>query len=254
MTVVLGVISIVTCQSDSGSPPEVSTLDGRVSGERLEYEVGTVDRYLGIPFARPPVGELRFRPPQPPVSWPGVREATQFSPRCIQNPLTSWYLFPELESPKILDEDCLYLNVYVPNGATEGADLAVMVWIHGGSLKHGSASQYYGEALAISGGVIVVTINYRLGVMGFFTTGSEDAPGNVGMLDQVMALRWVQDNIRVFGGDPEVVTIFGESAGAWSVGSHMISPLSRGLFKRAITQSGALYSWPVESNADRTKM
>ena len=231
--------------------PEVETLYGRVLGERLEYDAGVIHRYLGIPYSRPPTGERRFKPPQPPISWDGTREANNFSPRCQQ--YRSNYLFPELEEVATFSEDCLYLNIYTPDNAISNDALAVMVWIHGGSLTNGGASQYYGEAMVLGSDIILVTINYRVGVFGFFTDGSEEATGNAGMLDQIMALKWVKENIRSFRGDPDRVTIFGESAGGWSVSAHMISPMSRGLFKRAIAQSGALYSYPVETNQIRSE-
>ncbi|XP_072492053.1 pyrethroid hydrolase Ces2e-like isoform X2 [Notamacropus eugenii] len=147
--------------------------------------------------------------------------------------------FMKINTPTTANsEDCLYLSIYVPDHTEEGAKLPVMVWIHGGGLFFGSASMYDGSILSATQNVIVVTIQYRLGILGFFSTGDEHAPGNWGYLDQVAALRWVRKNIAHFGGDPGRVTIFGESAGGTSVSSHVLSPMSKGLFHRAIMQSG----------------
>ncbi|XP_036604056.1 cocaine esterase-like [Trichosurus vulpecula] len=216
---------------------------GQIQGTQIsikEIDKG-VNVFLGIPFAKPPVGALRFSPPQPPDSWSNVRDATAHPPSCLQN-------FTFLErmamvmkgniSTTAISEDCLYLNIYVPVFAKEGARLPVMVWIHGGALAFGGASIYDGSVLSASQNVVVVTIQYRLGVPGFFSTGDEHAPGNWGYLDQVAALRWIQKNIAHFGGDPGCVTIFGQSAGGISVSSHVLSPMSKGLFHRTIMQSG----------------
>ena len=198
-----------------------------------------MQRFRGIPFAKPPVGNLRFLSPQEPSAWTEPLETKRYSPMCAQYAYFYGY---------DIDEDCLYLNVFAPPGAQ---NLPVMVWIHGGSLLVGSASQYDGETLASVGQVIVVTINYRLNVFGFFSTGDSVSEGNAGLHDQVMALKWVKNNIDKFGGDPTQVTIFGESAGAWSVNMHMVSPLSRGLFHRAISESGSTYSLLITSKETR---
>src|SRR6266852_5987883 len=226
--------------------PAVATSDGRVRGTSSDG----VDRFLGIPYGAPPVGNLRWRPPQPHGRWRGVRDATAFANHC-----------PQLVSPFGLastTEDCLYLNVFRParddqegdegrrRGDDEGHEgrLPVMVWIHGGGLLVGESDDYDPVRL-VRHGVIVVTINYRLGVLGFLahpalTAESPDhASGNYGLMDQQAALRWVQRNIARFGGDPRRVTIFGESAGGLSVHSHLASPLSAGLFHHAIVESGA---------------
>ncbi|XP_068941904.1 cocaine esterase-like isoform X2 [Petaurus breviceps papuanus] len=200
-----------------------------------------VNVFLGIPFAKPPVGALRFSPPQPPDSWSNVKDATSHPPACLQDVtiLEKLAKIMKVNIPVTANsEDCLYLNIYVPVHAKEGAGLPVMVWIHGGALVLGSASVHDGSVLSASQNVVVVTIQYRLGVLGFFSTGDEHAPGNWGFLDQVAALRWVQKNIAHFGGDPGLVTIFGESAGGMSVSSHVLSPMSKDLFHRAIMESG----------------
>ncbi|XP_060110422.1 fatty acyl-CoA hydrolase precursor, medium chain-like [Heteronotia binoei] len=232
--------SAADAQGDKNAHPEVITTYGRLRGMVIGVK-GTdqpVNAFLGIPFAKPPTGSLRFTPPQPPEPWSHVRDATSFSPMCLQDP--GWFeIFQEFMNVTFPDtttsEDCLYLNVYTPD--TKG-QLPVMVWIHGGALEMGGASMYDGSALSAYEDVVVVTIHYRVDILGFFSTGSAEAHGNWGLLDQTAALRWVQENIRSFGGDPQCVTIFGESAGGFSVGAHLLSPLSKGLFHRAISQSG----------------
>ncbi|HEX3603926.1 MAG TPA: carboxylesterase family protein [Steroidobacteraceae bacterium] len=181
--------------------------------------------FKGLPFAAPPVGDLRWRAPQPAAKWSGVRAANAFSSGCAQS------------------EDCLYLNVYEPADAKKGAHLPVMVWIHGGAFLFGSGSAYDGSQFARQG-VVVVTVNYRLGRAGWFahpalTAENPKGPlGNYGLMDQVAALDWVQDNIKAFGGDPKNVTIFGESAGAISVNYLMLAPQAKGLFEKALSESG----------------
>ena len=195
--------------------------------------------FRGVPFAAPPVGELRFRAPQPVEPWQGVREAKTFGPIALQAPNEMIdALLPPSEPPQPQSEDCLYLNIWTPG--LDDAKRPVMVWIHGGAFTIGSGSeQYYnGANLAARGDVAVVTINYRLGALGFLNLPALGET-NFGMRDQVAALRWVQENIANFGGDPGNVTIFGESAGGMSVGSQMASPESAGLFHKAIPQSGA---------------
>nr|XP_051702873.1 cocaine esterase-like isoform X9 [Oryctolagus cuniculus] len=227
---------------DSASPIR-NTHTGQVRGSLVHVE-GTdagVHTFLGIPFAKPPVGLLRFAPPEPAEAWSGVRDGTSHPAMCPQN-LTIMdqdVLQLNLTPPSIpMSEDCLYLNIYSPAHAREGSDLPVMVWIHGGALAVGMASMYDSSALAAFEDVVVVTIQYRLGVLGFFSTGDQHAAGNWGYLDQVAALRWVQQNIAHFGGNPGRVTIFGESSGGTSVSTHVLSPMSQGLFHGAIMESG----------------
>jgi len=192
-----------------------------------------LDVYLGIPFAKPPVGDLRFAAPQPPSSWNLVRDALKFSPVCPQN--SGYYT----ES-----EDCLYLDVYSP-AANSNTKLPVMVWIHGGCLEAGAGQEYDGSILA-QNGVVVVTVNYRLGALGFLSTDDNVAAGNWGLLDNIMALQWVRDNIEAFGGDRNRITIFGQSSGGNSVSLLLYSPLAKGLFHGAISQSGTCEShWGV---------
>ncbi len=195
--------------------------------------------FRGVPFAAPPVGELRFKPPQPVEPWDGVREATSFGPISLQAPNEMLEaLLPVSDPPQPQSEDCLYLNVWTPG--LDDAARPVMVWIHGGAFTIGSGSEdyYNGANLASRGDVVIVTINYRLGALGFLNLPALGET-NFGMRDQVAALKWVQANIASFGGDPNNVTIFGESAGGMSVASLMASPEAAGLFQKAIPQSGA---------------
>ncbi|KAI4888538.1 hypothetical protein NFI96_013034, partial [Prochilodus magdalenae] len=223
--------------------PVVQTKLGALKGEYVtaKGKDTVIHSYLGVPFAKPPVGPLRLAPPQPAEAWKGVRDATQQPYMCIQNRHMMVELFANmtlsLDIPEV-SEDCLYLNIYTPAKPGEDANLPVMVWIHGGGLSLGSASAYDGSVLSAYQNVVVVLIQYRLGLLGFFSTGDEHAPGNYGLLDQVAALQWVQENIRSFGGNPGSVTIFGESAGGASVSFLLLSPLSTGLFHRAIAESG----------------
>ncbi|XP_059507770.1 fatty acyl-CoA hydrolase precursor, medium chain isoform X1 [Stegostoma tigrinum] len=225
-------------------PPVVVTKYGKLEGKKVSVK-GTakpVYNYLGIPFAKPPIGPLRFTAPQAAEAWTGTREATSQPPGCLQDGAAAEAL-KELIAfdfvPSKSSEDCLYLNVYTPVGPKDkNKRLPVMVWIHGGGFVIGSASLYDGTSLAAYEDVVVVAIQYRLGMLGFLSTGDEHLPGNWGMFDQVAALKWVQENIENFGGDPGLVTIFGESAGAFSVSFHLVSPLSSGLFHRAISESG----------------
>ena len=195
--------------------------------------------FRGVPFAAPPVGELRFKPPQPVEPWDGIREAASFGPISLQAPNEMLEaLLPVSDPPQPQSEDCLYLNVWTPG--LDDAARPVMVWIHGGAFTIGSGSEdyYNGANLASRGDVVIVTINYRLGALGFLNLPALGET-NFGMRDQVAALKWVQDNIASFGGDPGNVTIFGESAGGMSVASLMASPEAAGLFQKAIPQSGA---------------
>jgi para-nitrobenzyl esterase len=215
------------------------TRSGKVEGEERDG----IHVFRGIPFAAPPVGAKRWRAPEREEAWSGVRAAKTFGNVAHQNPVALDVLEAfKIEEPQ--NEDCLYLNVWTPG--LDGARRPVMVWIHGGAFTIGSGSQslYEGTALAKRGDVVVVTINYRLGALGFLrlddlTNGRIPSTGNEGMLDQVAALEWVRESIAAFGGDPGNVTIFGESAGGMSVGTLLGMPKARGLFQKAIPQSGA---------------
>ncbi|XP_075833188.1 liver carboxylesterase-like [Microtus pennsylvanicus] len=227
---------------DSASPIR-NTHTGQVRGSLVhvkDSDVG-VHTFLGIPFAKPPVGPLRFAPPELPEPWSGVRDGTSHPAMCPQIDIMKSDFAEKMNlimPPMSMSEDCLYLNIYTPAHAREGSNLPVMVWIHGGALVVGMASMNDGSILAATENIVIVAIQYRLGVLGFFSTGDKHATGNWGYLDQVSALRWVQQNIAYFGGNPGQVTIFGASAGGTSVSSLVVSPMSKGLFHRAIMQSG----------------
>lgn len=236
------VLFIAACLfSSSAIAQTVITDAGRVEG--TVSADAKVHVFKGIPFAAPPMGALRWKAPEPVAPWEGIRKATEFGPRCMQARVYSDMVFRD-SGPS---EDCLYLNVWTPSVSSR-ARLPVMVWIYGGGFEAGSASEprQDGEDLAKKG-VVVVSFNYRLGVFGFFChpeltkESSHNASGNYGLLDQVAALQWVQRNVLDFGGDPENVTIFGESAGSFSVSALMASPLATGLFQRAIGESGAFF-------------
>ncbi|KAM9807786.1 fatty acyl-CoA hydrolase precursor, medium chain-like [Neosynchiropus ocellatus] len=226
--------------------PVVSTKLGSLRGEVLTVN-GTenkVHAFLGVPFAKPPVGPaLRLAAPQAVEAWGGVRNATEQPHMCIQDrdravAMTVIEMGHKVEIPEV-SEDCLYLNIYTPANRTEDTKLAVMVWIHGGGLTLGAASTFDGSALAAYENVVVVVIQYRLGLLGYLSTGDEHMRGNWGMLDQVQALKWVQEHIHNFGGASDSVTVFGESAGAVCVSLLLLSPLTEGLLKNAIAESGA---------------
>jgi para-nitrobenzyl esterase len=223
----------------------VETKSGKLQGA---YEDGLYV-FKGIPYAAPPIGELRWMPPQAIQPWSGIRSANMFGPICPQD-ATPIPMPGRKPSEEPQSEDCLLLNVWTP--AADNGKRAVMVWIHGGAFMHGSGStpNNPGKTLPNRGGVVLVTMNYRLGALGFLhlqnvTDGKIPSTGNEGLLDQIAALRWVRDNITVFGGDPNNVTVFGESAGAESIGALLAMPQSKGLFQKAILQSGASKAQPV---------
>ncbi|XP_078608506.1 carboxylesterase 1D-like [Branchiostoma floridae x Branchiostoma japonicum] len=221
--------------------PVVTTASGKVRGT-VQYTNDLPDKpvytFKGIPYAAPPVGDLRFRAPQPAAPWEGIMDATELGPYCPQDEamLKAFDITHVYQQPTT-NEDCLTLNVETPS-LQKNAVLPVLLWLHGGGLFAGAGGMWPYASLAAHQDVVVVTINYRLGPLGFLSTGDENAPGNFGLLDQVQAMRWVQENIRNFGGDPDRVTIFGTSAGGASVCYHVVYPLSKGLFQRAISQSG----------------
>ncbi|KAI4479559.1 hypothetical protein M0804_010956 [Polistes exclamans] len=212
--------------------PVLSLKQGQIKGVIEENIVDRVEYYVfrGIPYAKPPIGKLRFKDPLPPEKWFGIRDGSKFGNVCAQ--------IDSMINEMIGSDDCLYLNVYTPK-IDFNTKLAVMVWIHGGGFYMGSGNDnFYKPVYIIRKDVIVVTINYRLGPLGFLNLEDEVASGNQGMKDVVMALRWVRDNIAIFGGDPENVTIFGESAGGATVHYLTMSPMADGLFHKAISQSG----------------
>lgn len=224
----------------------VKTKQGAVKGTFSEDKQTAIFR--GVPYAQPPVGELRFRRPQEHEPWEGVRDCTRFSPICPQADLRGMDLYGKEfydGEEVVMDEDCLYLNLWTPAGCTEQSGLPVLFWIHGGAFMHGHGSEkeFDGEGFAKKG-VILVTINYRVNAFGFFAHPEleketpEGVSGNYGILDQIFALRWVRENIAAFGGDPEQITTFGQSAGCMSVQTIISSPLSAGMLRGAILQSG----------------
>lgn len=262
---VIALCTLAACGGDTVTYTDpVGTQQGTLKGIWTEDE--GIAHFKGVPFAAPPVGNLRWRPPAQTVSWEGTRNSDSFGPQCMQDYNGgnaafidnlvkgmghSWFtlqtvrLFMALTPAPNSDEDCLYLNIRTGN-LTGNEKQPVMVWIHGGGHQNGSgADDFYQSNLLVKKGVVLVTINYRLGLFGYFAHPalSADDPrqvsGNYGLLDQVAALQWVQDNIAAFGGDPDNVTIFGESAGSQSVTELMATPLSEGLFHKAIGQSGS---------------
>jgi para-nitrobenzyl esterase len=239
---------LISCSTRSLQQP-IQIESGLISG--VKSESSNVLIFKGISYAAPPVGNLRWREPQPALTWEGVRTADKFCASCMQKldksrlPHTE-----EFMSQDTISEDCLFLNLWTPARTAEDK-LPILVWLHGGGLTEGAGSVkvYDGEELAKKG-IIVVTINYRLGVLGFLahpelTAESPDhVSGNYGLLDQLAALKWVKNNIAAFGGDPDRVTIAGQSAGAGSVRMLTISPLAKGLFHRAVTESGSSFTTP----------
>ncbi|XP_071941269.1 cholinesterase-like [Antedon mediterranea] len=235
--------------------PQVTTTNGDIFGERIYYSEdkylnysGYFNHFKGIPYAKPPVGDLRFRPPEPAEPWSeSTYNATYYRNACTQR--------IGVGNEESLAEDCLYLNVLVPENLTDAA--TVLVWIHGGQYRFGTGSdlRYYGVPLvaAAGGDVVYVTMNYRLGVMGFQTTGDDVSPGNYGLMDQRMALEWIQENIKAFGGDPEKVTIFGLSSGSSSITAQILNSPESDLFQRVILQSGSVFdsSTLIELNISR---
>ncbi|XP_067102579.1 acetylcholinesterase [Osmerus mordax] len=250
ITIILSLLllRLLTLTSATQHDLIVATAIGRVRGVRLSVPgSGSILAFLGIPYGKPPVGKLRFRSPEPVEEWAGVKDATRFPNSCCQ-PLDT--AFPGFQGAEMwnantqMSEDCLYLNVWTPCPThPQSSTLApVMVWIYGGGFTSGTSSLniYDGRFLSQSEDVVVVSMNYRLGALGFLALpGAPRVHGNSGILDQQLALRWVMENIEAFGGDPSKVTLFGESAGAGSVGVHLLSPGSQGLFHRAILQSGS---------------
>ena len=235
----------------------VNTANGKVEG----YTKENLRIFKGIPFAAPPVDELRWKAPQPVQNWKGIKKCTAFSASPIQNKPTPFYAWTEefIAKPEPLSEDCLYLNVWT-TAKSPNEKQPVMVWIYGGGLNSGSANCdiYDGEEMAKKG-VVFVSINYRVGILGFMAhpelskESDFGVSGNYGILDQIAALKWVQKNIAAFGGDPSNVTIAGQSAGAFSVNALIATPLTKGLFHKAIPQSGGLLSGMLSQNLEQAE-
>ncbi|XP_060064190.1 carboxylesterase 1C-like [Ylistrum balloti] len=237
---ILIVLTLFSCQV---SPVQYHTLDtplGKVTGRQVSVGTeGTVYEFLKIPYAKPPVRELRFKKPVPVERWSSILDSTEHGPSCIQDIPTHLKV---VLTNKDISEDCLHLNVYTSGGFAPTTNKSVMVFFHGGGYVNGQAQLYDGSGLALDGDVIVVAANYRLGVLGFFSTGDPVARGNYGLWDQIEALKWVKNNIRSYGGNPNSVTIFGESAGGFSVSLLSLIPENKGLFHRVIMQSGTYNS------------
>ncbi|XP_077524768.1 acetylcholinesterase-like [Amblyomma americanum] len=246
----MGVIfaALATTCGQEQSEDIVQTITGAVRGASVPTTTSSVRAFLGIPFAEPPVGELRFKKPVPKKPWEGVYNATSQPPFCPQPPIRINNFFL-IKPTDLISEDCLYLNVFVP--ATKHSSLLpVVVYLPGGAFSYGGASLEAMDSseLAARGNVITVIVAYRLGAFGFLYMDVEDAPGNMGLYDQLLALKWVRNNIRAFGGDPSRVTLMGQSAGSVSVGMQLISPKSKGLFKRAVMQSGSPFTAAIVSD------
>ncbi len=256
VTLWMGFLAMVVAGCNALRPTALiaGTGDGKVHGKLIHD--GQVLAFLGIPYAAPPVGGLRWKAPQPPIPWNSELDATKYGPHCAQNHIYDDMNFQDSASPSDPgSEDCLTLNVYAPSHKGQSAHLPVMVWIHGGGYVAGASSEprHNGDFLPLKG-VVLVTFNYRLGVFGFLATPQLAAEqggsaGNYGLMDMVAALSWVKHNIAAFGGDPNCVTIFGESAGSFAVSTLMVVPSAQGLFHRAIGESGGA----LDSNAESTE-
>ncbi len=237
----------------SSETPTVEIAQGTLVGS-IANSQSSVASFKGIPYATAPIGSRRWRPPETPIRWEGRRLATAFGPDAMQQPYPPGSFYARLLPSREVSEDCLYLNVWSPDVAR--GNLPVMVWIHGGALTRGSGALdlYEGSNLAAQG-VVVVTLNYRLGVFGYFAhpelvaESEHNSAGNYGLLDQVKALTWIRDNIAAFGGDAGNVTLFGQSAGAWSISALSVSPLAGGLFHKVIGESGARLEHRPDINA-----
>ena len=244
------------CAEDNGKityVEDLTTLKNTSSGQLIGFKhINNSTAWFGIPYAKPPINELRWRAPQPIENSEEIIKATSFSDICFQN--RSFVDYSEEKENYIGSEDCLYLNIHSPRNLSGNENLPVMVWIHGGGNTTGAGSAYDFSRLASEQKVIVITINYRLGPFGWFyhpslietSNSKEDKSGNYGLLDQILALKWVKKNIKEFGGNPNNVTIFGESAGGHNVFSLISSNLASGLFHRAISQSGSTRTTSIE--------
>lgn len=251
-TLAAAIVFCLAAPASAQNAPVVNAPAGSLRGEMS----GDIAVYRGIPYARPPVGELRWRPPLQLPRWRGVRDATQFGAACVQPPSSETSIY--YSTFPVMSEDCLFLNVWAPPHAQNAP---VLVWIHGGSLVSGAGSSaYYDGARLAERGIMVVSINYRLGALGYLAHPALSAEsrrnisGNYGLMDQIEALRWIHRNIAAFGGNPQNVTISGESAGALSVMYLMAAPDARGLFQRAIAQSAYMISMPELRNSTFSDM
>ena len=252
--IIITALMLASSAPSFADPLIVKTELGKAQGKAINE--GKVRAFLGLPYAAPPIGELRWKAPERPAKWKGTRDATHYGARCMQRNVFADMIFQD-SGPS---EDCLYLNVFTPAGAKTKSKLPVMFWIHGGGYRGGSASEprHNGDFLPTKG-VVLVTINYRLGVFGFLATSdlakeAGGSAGNYGLMDMIAALQWIKANIAKFGGDPGNVTIFGESAGSFAVSTLMASPMAHGLFQKAIGESGGAFSSTLSTDLleDRT--
>ncbi|KAK6189793.1 hypothetical protein SNE40_001785 [Patella caerulea] len=216
----------------------VTTPSGKIEGRIVQHNGTDVLQFLGVPYAKPPIGDLMLEKTQPVEPWPNTLNATTYGAACHQR-IANW---DKGAAKRKMSLDCLLLNIFVPKAITANSSRAIMLFIHGGSYMHGTGNSFDGSLLAITGDVIIVSINYRLDVFGFMSTGDDVIPGNYGLWDQRQAVLWVKANIAAFGGDKSKITLFGESAGSYSIGMHMISPHNTGLFQRVISESGIAVS------------
>ncbi|XP_053234528.1 cholinesterase-like [Podarcis raffonei] len=245
---------LLASSSASEDDTVVVTSSGPIKGKRLPAGPGSVTAYLGIPYAEPPIGKLRFQKPVPHQPWSQVLEATSFGNSCLQVNIEKMPFAELFAANTPLSEDCLFLNIWVPH-PRPATPVPILLWIYGGGFIIGTSSldMYNGALLAATENVIVASMNYRVGTLGFLYM-PPDAPGNVGLWDQHLALKWVSENAAVFGGDAARITLFGESAGGAAVGFHLLSPASQPLFARAVLQSGvpnAPWGWKNPENALR---
>ncbi|XP_064475855.1 cholinesterase 1-like [Ornithodoros turicata] len=219
----------------------VCTTGGRITGA-VEPTWGIpIARFLGIPYAKPPLGTLRYRPPEPAPPWQGILETKEFRAACAQANGSFPPDIPWLVDKRIVSEDCLFLNIWVPQTCTKRK--AILIWIHGGGFRTGTPSTelYDGKLLAAVGDIMVVSVAYRLGSLGFLYTGEDSSPGNYGLLDQELAIHWIRNNAEVFGGDRSSITLYGESAGSSTVGLHLLATRNAGIVRRAIMASTSPY-------------
>ncbi|KAK8789069.1 hypothetical protein V5799_021151 [Amblyomma americanum] len=245
------IFAFLGASSQADSDVTVNTTTGRLRGTVVATNNGQVRAFLGVPFAEPPLGPDRFKKSKQKRPWEGVFNATSLPPMCLQQPLhfNNYYKVRKIDPTS---EDCLFLNVFTPL-EPESSLKPVVVYIHGGFFSYGGISMKVHDAseLSAKGDLVAITIAYRLGPFGFLNMGTEDAPGNMGLHDQLIALRWIKDNAEAFGGDPDQVTIIGQSAGSFAVGVHLVSPASKGLFRRAVMQSASPFTSTLVNSKDQ---
>ncbi|KAJ8306199.1 hypothetical protein KUTeg_016744 [Tegillarca granosa] len=236
-------ISILNCQEYVVRKFKQGKVRGLID---IVHSGKKVEKYFGIPYAKPPIGNRRFEPPEPVDPWgDSILNASELPPACPQPEEGLKYIENYVSRFSKSSEDCLYLNIYVPRNAVHHRIMPVLFFVHGGSYYTGMGAMFDGRALAVEE-IVVVTMNYRLGPLGFLEAGDSNFPGNYGMLDQIAALKWVHENIEFFNGDPKRITLDGQSAGGCSVGLLMMSPLTQGMFRHVIMQSGStLAHWAV---------